>query len=50
MVPGVVYGTIAKTFRSHRDIVTGMTRAMAGMGYYPVLAFCAAQFLAAFAR
>ncbi|MCU0232113.1 MAG: AbgT family transporter [Acidobacteria bacterium] len=50
LVPGVVYGTIAKTFRSHRDIVTGMTRAMAGMGYYLVLAFCAAQFLAAFAR
>jgi aminobenzoyl-glutamate transport protein len=50
LVPGIVYGTIAKTFRSHRDIVTGMTRAMAGMGYYLVLAFCAAQFLAAFAR
>ncbi len=50
LVPGIVYGSVAKTFRSHRDIVTGMTRAMAGMGYYLVLAFCAAQFLAAFAR
>lgn len=50
LVPGIVYGTVARTFRSHRDIVTGMTKAMSGMGYYLVLAFCAAQFLAAFAR
>ena len=50
LVPGIVYGSVAGTFRSHRDIVTGMTKAMSGMGYYLVLAFCAAQFLAAFAR
>lgn len=50
LLPGVVYGYLAGTFRSHRDIVVGMTKSMSTMGYYLVLAFCAAQFLAAFAK
>lgn len=48
LLPGVVYGYVAGTVTSHRDIVQGMSKAMSTMGYYLVLAFCAAQFLYAF--
>lgn len=48
LVPGVVYGYLAGSFKSHRDVIAGMTKAMSGMGYYIVMAFCAAQFLYAF--
>ncbi|MCX7671681.1 MAG: AbgT family transporter, partial [Anaerolineae bacterium] len=48
LVPGVVYGYLSGAFRSHRDVIAGMTKAMGGMGYYVVMAFCAAQFLYAF--
>ncbi len=50
LVPGVVYGYVAGTVRNHRDIITGMSRAMSGMGYYIVMAFFAAQFIYAFAQ
>jgi aminobenzoyl-glutamate transport protein len=48
LVPGVVYGIAAGTARSHRDIVSGMSASMSTMGYYLVMAFFAAQFIAAF--
>lgn len=48
LVPGVVHGFVAGTFRSHRDVVKGMTRAMETMGYYLVLVFFAALFIAVF--
>jgi aminobenzoyl-glutamate transport protein len=48
LVPGIVYGYAAKTVTSHRDIVKGMSNAMSTMGYYIVLAFFAALFIAAF--
>lgn len=44
LVPGVVHGYVAGTFKSHRDIVQGMSKALGGMGYYLVMAFFAAQF------
>jgi aminobenzoyl-glutamate transport protein len=50
LVPGVVYGYVAGTVRNHRDIVAGMTHAMSGMGYYVVMAFFAALFIAEFGR
>lgn len=50
LLPGVVYGYAAGSVRSHRDIVAGMTAAMSGMGYYIVIAFFAAQFIAEFGR
>jgi aminobenzoyl-glutamate transport protein len=50
LIPGVVYGVVAGTVTSHRDIVKGMSKAMSTMGYYIVLAFFAAQFIAAFGR
>jgi aminobenzoyl-glutamate transport protein len=50
LLPGVVYGYVAGTVRSHRDVIQGMSKAMSTMGYYIVLAFCAAQFTAAFGQ
>ena len=50
IVPGVVYGYLARTVTSHRDIVAGMSKSMSGMGYYIVMAFFAAQFIAAVAQ
>jgi aminobenzoyl-glutamate transport protein len=48
LLPGWVYGVVAGTVRSHRDIVAGMTKAMGTVAYYVVLAFFAAQFTYAF--
>jgi aminobenzoyl-glutamate transport protein len=50
LIPGVVYGYVSGNFRGHRDVVEGMSRAMSGMGYYLVMAFFAAQFIAAFGQ
>jgi aminobenzoyl-glutamate transport protein len=50
LIPGVVYGYVAGTIESHRDIIKGMSKAMSTMGYYIVLAFFAALFIAAFAQ
>jgi len=47
LLPGIVYGYASGTVRTHRDIIAGMTRAMSGMAYYIVMAFFAAQFIAA---
>lgn len=48
LIPGVVHGYVAGTVKTHRDIVKGMTAAMGTMAYYLVMAFFAAQFIAAF--
>jgi aminobenzoyl-glutamate transport protein len=48
LVPGIVYGYVAKTVKNHRDIIQGMSKAMSTMGYYLVMAFFAAQFTYAF--
>ncbi|GAA4854401.1 AbgT family transporter [Luteimonas vadosa] len=50
LIPGVVYGYVAGTVKTHRDVIAGMTKAMSGMGYYIVMAFFAAQFIYAFAQ
>lgn len=50
LVPGVVFGYVAGTAASHRDIVKGMSKAMSTMGYYIVLSFFAALFIAEFGR
>lgn len=50
LLPGIVYGYVAGTIKSHRDIVAGMTKAMGTINYYLVMAFCAALFTAAFAN
>lgn len=48
LIPGVVYGYVSGTVKSHRDIIAAMTKAMSGMAYYIVIAFFIAQFLAGF--
>jgi aminobenzoyl-glutamate transport protein len=48
VVPGVVYGYVAGTFKQSRDIVTAMTKTMESMAYYVVMAFFCALFIDAF--
>jgi aminobenzoyl-glutamate transport protein len=50
LLPAVVYGYVAGTVKSHRDIIQGMSKTMSTMGYYIVLAFFAALFIAAFGQ
>ncbi|WP_084398172.1 AbgT family transporter [Henriciella aquimarina] len=45
---GWAYGARAGTIRNHRDLVAMMADAMKDMGYYLVLAFAAAHFVAMF--
>jgi aminobenzoyl-glutamate transport protein len=47
-VPGIVHGYVSGRFKNHRDVVGGMKKAMESMGYYLVLVFFAALFIAAF--
>lgn len=48
-VPGIVYGYAAGAFKTHKDVIEGMSRAMSSMGYYMVLVFFAAIFTQSFA-
>lgn len=48
LIPGTIYGYVAGTVKSHRDIFAGMSKSMGAMNYYVVLAFFASQFIAAF--
>jgi aminobenzoyl-glutamate transport protein len=50
LFPAIAYGLVAGTVRSSKDVINGMTKAMAGMGYYVVMAFFAALFTDAFNR
>lgn len=50
LIPGVVYGLVAKTFKSSRDIIQSMTKSMSGMSYYIVMAFFCALFIDAFGK
>ena len=50
LLPGVVFGYVSGSVRTHRDLVAGMTSAMSGMSYYIVMAFFAALFIAEFGR
>ena len=50
LIPGVVYGYVAKTVKNHREIIEGMSKSMSTMGYYIVLAFFASLFIAAFSQ
>jgi len=46
--PGLAYGKVAGTLRTDRDVASAMSQAMSSLGYYLVLAFIAAQFIAYF--
>ncbi len=49
LIPGVIYGYVAGTIKTHRDMIKGMSKTMETMGYYLVMIFFCAQFTAAFA-
>jgi len=48
LAAGWAYGAAAGTIKNHRDLVNMMTEAMKDMGYYLVLSFAAAHFVAMF--
>ena len=50
LIPGAVYGVVAGTVKSSRDIIEGMTKSMHGMAYYLVIMFFIAQFLYSFSQ
>ena len=50
LIPGVVYGMMAGTFKKTKDIIDSMTKSMSGMSYYIVMAFFCALFIDAFAK
>lgn len=50
VVPGIIYGFAAGTFKVAKDVIDAMTRAMNGMSYYVVMVFFAALFIDAFGR
>lgn len=50
LIPGVVYGVVSGSVKTHRDVVKGMSKSMSGMGYYVVMAFFCAQFIYAFGQ
>ena len=50
VIPGVTYGIAAKTIKSSKDVIDGMTKAMHLMAYYLVIMFLIAQFVYAFGQ
>lgn len=50
LIPGVVFGLVAKTYKSSKDIIQSMTKSMNGMSYYIVMAFFCALFIDAFGK
>ena len=48
LAAGWAYGAAANTINNHKDLVDMMAEAMKDMGYYLVLAFAAAHFVAMF--
>lgn len=50
LLPGVVFGYASGAVKSHRDVIQAMSKSMSTMGYYIVLAFFAALFIAAFGQ
>ena len=47
-IPGYVFGRVAGTMRTDRDVIDAMSKSMGTMGMYIVLVFFAAQFVAFF--
>lgn len=50
LLPGVVYGVVAGTVKTSKDVIDGMTNTMKDMGYYLVIMFFIAQFIYAFGK
>ncbi|MCQ8877732.1 AbgT family transporter [Pseudoalteromonas shioyasakiensis] len=49
-IPGAVYGFTVGTFKSSKDMIDAMSKAMHGMSYYIVMAFFCSLFIAAFSK
>lgn len=50
VIPGVVYGYMAGTFKTTKDVIGAMSKAMGSMSYYVVMAFFCALFIDAFGK
>jgi len=50
LIPGAVYGYVSGSVKSHRDLIQGMSKTMATMGYYMAMIFFCAQFTTAFGK
>ena len=50
LIPGVIYGVVAGTVTSSKDIIDGISKAMTTMAYYLVIMFFIAQFIYAFGQ
>lgn len=48
ILPGVVYGKVAGTFKNSKDLIEAMNSSMGKMGSYMVMAFFCAMFIKAF--
>ena len=48
LIPGLVFGIVAGTLKSSKDMIDGMSHAMKTMAYYIVIMFFIAQFVIAF--
>lgn len=48
LIPGVVYGYMAGTFKKSKDVVDAMSKSMHQMAYYIVMAFFCALFVSGF--
>ncbi len=48
LIPGIVFGYVAKTIKGSKDVIDGMSHAMTTMAYYLVIMFFIAQFVFAF--
>lgn len=49
-IPGLVYGFTSGTYKSMKDMVASMSKAMGSMAYYIVMAFFCALFIDAFGK
>lgn len=50
LIPGLVHGYVSGRFKTHRDVVQGMSKSMGTMAYYLVMVFFAALFIQAFGQ
>jgi aminobenzoyl-glutamate transport protein len=48
LITGIFYGKVAGTIQNDKDVAKALSNSMIAMGYYIVLAFIAAQFIAYF--
>lgn len=49
-IPGTIFGFMVGTFKTSKDMIDAMSKAMGSMAYYIVMAFFCALFIAAFSQ